>query len=160
MGKRINTEKAREREKWGDFFHSFFSSDLKILLLHSISLSISSTRLPLLAFLYPTSHVGLHPTTFTKLLRGLPGTFELAHYMDFDNLPPVPSSQFIGPISLWCLASLIISQLWNLSIPTLRTCWHVITNYFLLLLGSANQAPALKLTLLALDFIILSHNRP
>ena len=102
----------------------------------------------------------LQLTISTKLLRGLPGTFELAHYMDFDNLPPVPSSQFISPISLWSLASLTISQLWNLSIPTLRTCWHVITNYFLLLLGSANQAPALKLNLLALDFIMLSHNQP
>ena len=80
--------------------------------------------------------------------------------MDFDNPSPILSPQLINPISLWCLASLTISQLWNLSLPTLRTYWHVITNYFLLLLGSANQAPALKLTLLALDFIMLSHNRP
>ena len=159
-GEKNQNRKGKRRGKKGWFLSFIFSSDLKILLLHSISLSISSIRLPLLAFLYPTRHVGLHLTTFTKLLRGLPGTFELAHYMDFDNLPPVPSSQFIGPISLWSLTSLTISQLWNLSIPTLRTWWHVITNYFLLLPGSANQAPALKLTLLALDFIMLSHNRP
>ena len=58
----------------------------------------------------------------------------------------------------WLL--LTVSRLWNLSIPTLRTCQHVITNYFSLLPGSANQAPALQLSPLALDFIMLSHNQP
>ena len=90
MGKKNQNRKGKRRGEKGviSFIH-FFSSDLKILLLHLITLSISSIRLPLLAFLYPTSHVGLQPTTFTKLLRGLPGTFGLAHYMDFDNLPPI-----------------------------------------------------------------------
>ena len=141
-------------------FIQFFSSDLKILLLHSTPFQCHrSVSLSLPTSIRSAIWV-LQLTISTKLLRGLPGTFELAHYMDFDNLPPIPSSQFISPISLWSLASLTISQLWNLSIPTLRTCWHVITNYFLLLLGSANQAPALKLNLLALDFIMLSHNHP
>ena len=58
----------------------------------------------------------------------------------------------------WLL--LTVSRLWNLSIPTLRTGQHVITNYFSLLPGSANQAPALQLSPLVLDSIMLSHNQP
>ena len=100
MGKKIQNRKGKRRGKKGviSFIHFFVRLEDSPLTLNHLFNVIDPSPSPCLP-LSDQPYGFFHLTISTKLLRGLPGTFELAHYMDFVNLPPILSSQFISTIS-------------------------------------------------------------